>query len=310
MEVVKTTQLTEILVNSGLEKETSLMIKSSMEDFYNDVQKWKDAVYAIKVNSALQVDDMKKAGEARKELKRIRVAADKKRKELKADALSYGKVVQNVYNLIEGEIKPLEQYAEQQEKYIEIQEELRLAKIREERAKSLDGLYGFLPFEPSSYPYEKLPDDEFTSIMEEAMFKKEEVEQQIRMEEERKIKEAKEREEERLRLIEENKKMQAQLKETEDKLKEEQSKVKEYPVTQEESFNPIESVNTTDQSFAEEIYTYFKNALQEEDTDCGNEVLCSILATKFSLATVDFIIKSKIRYLDLIMVKKAISEIN
>jgi hypothetical protein len=37
---------------------------------------------------------------------------------------------------------------------------------------------------------------------------------------------------------------------------------------------------------AEQLIAEFKNILQDEDTDCGNEILCTILAVKFARLTV------------------------
>jgi hypothetical protein len=41
-----------------------------------------------------------------------------------------------------------------------------------------------------------------------------------------------------------------------------------------------------------ELFTYFHNDLQNEDTDCGQEILVSLLAIRYSLKCVDEIIEA------------------
>ena len=43
---------------------------------------------------------------------------------------------------------------------------------------------------------------------------------------------------------------------------------------------------------AEQLIAEFKNILQDEDTDCGNEILCTILAIKFARLTVRNVLAS------------------
>jgi hypothetical protein len=43
---------------------------------------------------------------------------------------------------------------------------------------------------------------------------------------------------------------------------------------------------------AEELVNQFRIVLMNEDTDCGNEVLCTLIAQKQALITVDEIVKA------------------
>ena len=47
----------------------------------------------------------------------------------------------------------------------------------------------------------------------------------------------------------------------------------------------------TVQEKAEKIVNQFRVILMNEDTDCGNEVLCTLIAKKSALLTVDEIMK-------------------
>jgi hypothetical protein len=42
----------------------------------------------------------------------------------------------------------------------------------------------------------------------------------------------------------------------------------------------------TPQEKAEQLITEYKNLLQNEDTDCGNEILCTLIAIKCARLTV------------------------
>ena len=47
---------------------------------------------------------------------------------------------------------------------------------------------------------------------------------------------------------------------------------------------------------AEDLVNSFRMILMNEDTDCGNEILCTSIAKKSALIAVDEIIKSSPRY--------------
>ena len=57
--------------------------------------------------------------------------------DLKKDSLAYGKVVQGVYNLTEGVCKALEGHLVKQEKYVEIQQELREKRTPYQKSKKI-----------------------------------------------------------------------------------------------------------------------------------------------------------------------------
>jgi len=46
---------------------------------------------------------------------------------------------------------------------------------------------------------------------------------------------------------------------------------------------------------SEDLFNYFHNDLQNEDTDCGQEILVSLLAIRYSLKCVDEMIKASNR---------------
>jgi hypothetical protein len=94
-------------------------IEAGFRPAFEQAEKWRVQALAIQVTSAGQTVEMKQARLLRLELKNTRVAADKVRKNLKADALLMGRAIDGVYNLLEAAIVPLERHLEEQEKYAE-----------------------------------------------------------------------------------------------------------------------------------------------------------------------------------------------
>ena len=111
----------EILVPEREQLPISLLssIEAGFKPAFEQAEKWRVQALAIKVTSLDQKAEMKMARTLRMELKNTRVAADKTRKALKADALLMGRAIDGVYNLLEAAIVPLERHLDEQEKYAE-----------------------------------------------------------------------------------------------------------------------------------------------------------------------------------------------
>lgn len=105
-----------------------LVAKNSLElafsGFFETAAKWRDQAAAI--------TDPKLARTARLELKNLRVAAEKKRKELKEDSLRMGKAIDGANNILLSIIVPIERGLED----IEKAEERRIAEELRQRAES------------------------------------------------------------------------------------------------------------------------------------------------------------------------------
>ena len=124
----KASELSVVISDSGLEKETAQNLLDKFGPLFEQAAEWKRKAESLVVTDVSQKREMQEARVARLALKDIRINADKTRKALKEDSLRYGKAVQGVYNVIEYLIAPIEKHLEEQEKFAEIQE----AKIKEE----------------------------------------------------------------------------------------------------------------------------------------------------------------------------------
>ena len=112
-------------------------IESGFKPAFEQAEKWRTQALAIQITSADQKTEMKQARLLRLELKNTRVAADKTRKNLKADALLMGRAIDGVYNLLEAAIVPLERHLEEQEKFAERLAEAERQRVKAEREAAL-----------------------------------------------------------------------------------------------------------------------------------------------------------------------------
>jgi len=118
----KTNQLELIVRQSGLEI-TSPKAKQLLDQFsgYFDIAAdWEKKASAIVVTDASQTAEMKMAREGRLFLREKRIAIEKKRKELKEQALREGKAIDGMANILKALIVPIEEYLDKQEKFLEI----------------------------------------------------------------------------------------------------------------------------------------------------------------------------------------------
>ena len=207
-------ELVQVIESTGLEQNTALMIKESFIPFFEQAEQWSRKAKELVVTDVTQVREMKMAREARLALKEIRVAADKKRKELKEDSLRYGKAVQGVYNVIEYLIAPIEKHLEQQEKFAEIQEANRRAALKAERDAELTA---YAEFVPVGIDTGSMSDDDYAKLLNGAKLQQQaKIEAEQKAEQERIAREKAEAEErERIRIENERLKAEAEAREKE-----------------------------------------------------------------------------------------------
>jgi hypothetical protein len=205
-------QLVKVIDESGVEKQTAIILQESFMPFFQKANEWSEKAKTLIVTDVSQTREMAMARQARLALREIRIEADKVRKTLKEDSLRYGRAVQGVYNVIEYLIKPTEEYLEQQEKFVELQEAKRKAELKAVREMELQPLIEFVPYginlsdmaEPDYQKLlngaklqmqQKMEEEAREKAAEEARVKAEKEEQErIRQENERLRKEAEEKE--------------------------------------------------------------------------------------------------------------------
>jgi phage-related minor tail protein len=138
----------------------------------------------IVVTDESQVDLMAEAKKRRLILKKARTTAENNRKELKSDIIKQGRAIDSVAKFIKNEIEPAEQYLELQEKFIQIQEEKRIAELK---ASRIDVLSNYEDVNLNAYNLESMTTEEFDQLVDSLdTAKKAKEELAIKQEEERK----------------------------------------------------------------------------------------------------------------------------
>lgn len=200
--------------DSGLEKASAERIKEIFLPFWEATERWSDKAKALVVTSSDQLTEMKMAGEARKALKSIRVAVEKRRKELKEDSLRTGRAIDSIAKVLKERIEPIETYLDEQEKFAEREEAARKDAVEKDRTEALSKYPGL---DLAFYDLRNMPEENFQQLLRSAQMAEEdriakekaEAEAAAKAEAERIAKEKAEAEE-RARIAEENQRLKAE----------------------------------------------------------------------------------------------------
>jgi hypothetical protein len=206
-EVRENNQLVQIVSTSGLEKNKADYILEKFQGYFAIAAEWENRAKTLVVTSPEQTTLMKMAREGRLLLKSKRVDIEKARKELKEQSLREGKAIDGIANVLKALIEPTEEYLERQERFVEIQEEERLAERKATRMAEIMALGLF----PDLYDLTNMPDAAYASLVQgtkDAIERQKEAE--LKAEADRKYRE---QEQERIRLENDRLKKEAEAKE-------------------------------------------------------------------------------------------------
>lgn len=134
----KENQLAIIVKESGLEVAKAKYILEKFQDYFGIAEEWEKKAKTLIVTNDTQTAEMQMARTGRLFLKEKRVAIEKARKELKEQALREGKAIDGIANVLKALIVPIEQYLEQQERFVEIRVEKAAEARRLEVEKRLE----------------------------------------------------------------------------------------------------------------------------------------------------------------------------
>lgn len=150
-------------LQSGLEKSTTLSVDNKFLDFEEIAKIWSKKAYSIVVNDETQLETIQKAKEGRLLLKNKRAEIEKTRKSLKEKSLLEGRYIDSVAKKLTSLIKPAEEHLLLQEKYIEIKEENRKNKLKEERLLLLEKYNDF--FDANFFDLKTMSEVAFTTVL-------------------------------------------------------------------------------------------------------------------------------------------------
>lgn len=210
-----TTQSLELVVSENRLPVTEAdAIRSAFAPLFEQATQWASRVDTLSVTDVSQVREMKLARESRLALKEIRCNAERKRKELKEDALRKGNAIDGLYNVIAYLVEPLEKRLLDMEQFAERKEEARLDERLKERTAAL-AYYEYTAIDGPTL--RALTDEAYDAILESAKVRHESmVAERARIEQEKLAKEkAEAQERERVRLENERLKAEAAAKDAE-----------------------------------------------------------------------------------------------
>lgn len=131
-------QLQVIVKESGLEPAKAQFILTKFQNYFAIAADWEVKAKSIIVTSETQTAEMEMARTGRLFLREKRVAVEKARKELKEQALREGKAIDGIANVLKALIVPIEDYLEQQEKFVEIREAKKAEQLRIEVERRIE----------------------------------------------------------------------------------------------------------------------------------------------------------------------------
>lgn len=190
-------QLQVILTEQNIAKENAKQLLEAFGAPFEEAGRILAEYQTIVVTEEDQFDLMADARSKRLALKNIRVDVEKKRKELKEDSLRTGRAIDSVAKFVKEIIEPAEKYLETQEKFAEIRQAERAAKVKAARIEKLMQFTDDL----SLYNMDTMTDEQFDALLASLKSQYEaKLAEQKRIEEERVAKEKAEAEEqERIR---------------------------------------------------------------------------------------------------------------
>ena len=121
-ETIQENQWQVIVRESGLEESKAQFILTKFQNFFELAAEWEKKAKTIIVTDGTQTAEMEMARVGRLYLREKRIDVEKTRKLLKEQALREGKAIDGIANVLKALIEPIEDYLEQQEKFVEIRE--------------------------------------------------------------------------------------------------------------------------------------------------------------------------------------------
>jgi hypothetical protein len=138
VEVVKENQLAVIVKESNLEPTKAKFILEKFQDYFEIASDWEKKAKAIVVTKETQTAEMAMAREGRLFLREKRIDVEKARKRLKEEALREGQTIDAVAKVLTSLIKPIEDFLDRQEHFVECQKEKKEEAMRLEIEKRME----------------------------------------------------------------------------------------------------------------------------------------------------------------------------
>ena len=139
----------------------------TFEPIEAQIQDWRKRFMPMRVDGSQDKQGASLVHDARMEVKAARVAVEKRRKELKADALEYGRRVDDAARAITAKLEPIERHLQEQEDIVLKEQERQKAEAARILAERTDARVRRLAACRADYSMsaiQGMPDDQFESF--------------------------------------------------------------------------------------------------------------------------------------------------
>jgi len=130
-------QALAVIKQNAITPDTAQSLTASFAPLFTEARSILEKSRGITVTDASQTLEIKLARECRLALRKVRVAGDKARKELKESALRTGRAIDGFYNILLHLTEEEENRLDEQEKFVDRQEAARKAAAKAEREAAL-----------------------------------------------------------------------------------------------------------------------------------------------------------------------------
>ena len=138
---METTQETNIvttaLAKSSLKEETKIQLMNHFGKFEDQIAEWEGQAFGIVVTDVTQKDIINQAKEGAKFLQGVRISIEKLHKELKAEVLPYGQLLDLIKRELTRKIEPLETHLDAQADFVKNQEKKYKSELRASRLEAM-----------------------------------------------------------------------------------------------------------------------------------------------------------------------------
>ena len=114
---IQISDLAKVVKESNLPEGKAAALEAAFMPYYEQVAAYCETAFQIKVTNIAQVAEMAKAKKAWAELRDIRIAKEKKRKQVKEESILEGRAIDKIANGLDSITLPMEAHLEAQWKY-------------------------------------------------------------------------------------------------------------------------------------------------------------------------------------------------
>jgi len=135
-----------IIENSKIEVSQKQSLIETIQPYIETIQEWKKNAFLCVVTDVSQTDYIDVAKQGCKEIVKIRTTLESLRKEKKATALEYGRIIDAIFKTITSEIEPIETHLKTQATFIETEKKRKEKEIYDLRINLCEPYRDFFPY--------------------------------------------------------------------------------------------------------------------------------------------------------------------